>query len=86
VSGELGLIEPTIKRYILGEFLDGQDSEELTETTPLITTGILDSIAVLRLVMYLESEFSVTIDPQESTAEQLDTIEKIAKLIQSKNA
>ena len=32
----------------------GEDPSELTETTPLITGGILDSFATMKLVMFLE--------------------------------
>jgi acyl carrier protein len=69
----------------LSEFLEGEDPSELTKSTPLISTGILDSMATLKLVLFLESEFSISIDPQEVTAEYLDTIEKMAGLVQSKS-
>ncbi len=37
-------IETIVRDYILREFLPGEDPAELTEETPLITGGILDSI------------------------------------------
>lgn len=42
-------ISGTVKEYILREFLSGEDPEELTDSTPLITGEILDSIATLKL-------------------------------------
>ena len=50
-------IKQTIKEFILDEFLPGEDPDELTESTPLITGGILDSIATLKLVMFLEERY-----------------------------
>jgi acyl carrier protein len=77
-------LETVVKNYILTEFLPGEDPGELTELTPLITTGILDSIATLKLVGFLEEEFSITIEAHEADAEHLDTIERIAALVKSK--
>lgn len=77
-------VSESIKGYILSEFLPGEDAGELTAETPLISTGILDSMATLKLVLFLENEFSVSINPQEVSVEHLDTIEKISALVQSR--
>lgn len=79
----MGSVELTIKQYILSEFLEGEDPGELTGSTPLMTTGILDSMATLRLILFLENEFSITIDPQRATPEYLDTIDMMAELVRS---
>jgi acyl carrier protein len=78
-------IEGSIKSFILSEFLSGEDPEQLTNTTPLISNGILDSIATLRLVAFLEQTFSIEMAAHETDAEHLDTIERIARLVRSKN-
>ena len=77
-------IEHAIKDFILGEFLPEEDPAQLTDTTPLISTGILDSIATLRLVAFLEKTFSITMAAHETDAEHLDTIERIAQLVRAK--
>jgi acyl carrier protein len=56
-------IKTTVKIFILDEFLPGEDPAALTDATPLMTTGILDSIAVLKVVTFLENQFHVTIEP-----------------------
>ena len=73
-----------VKEYILREFLPGENPEELTPTTPLITGGILDSIATLKLVSFLEERFGIEIQAHEADVEHLDTIDSIAALVQSK--
>jgi len=77
-------IERSVKSYILTEFLPGEDPEQLTRDTPLISIGILDSLATLKLVAFLEQEFAVEIAPHEADAENLDSIERIGRLIESK--
>jgi acyl carrier protein len=77
-------IEHIVKDYVLREFLPGEDPAQLTNTTPLITTGILDSLATLKIVAFLETEFAISLSAHETSAEYLDTIENIAALIRRK--
>ena len=79
-------IQDTLKQFILKEFLPGEDPDELTYTTPLITGGVLDSIATLKLVMFLEERFGVTLEAHETDPDYLDTIELISSTILSKKS
>ena len=71
-------IAGVIHRFIMREFLPGEDPHELTEETPLITGGILDSISTLKLVTFLEEHFRITIEAYEAGVDHLDTIRRIA--------
>ena len=73
-----------IKAYILEEFLPGENPAELTDSTPLITGGILDSLATLRLVAFLEQRFQIQIQAHETMVDYLNTISDIAQLVSSK--
>ena len=74
-----------IKDFIMAEFLPGENPDELTETTPLISGGILDSIATLKLVMFMEEQYSVSFAPHEVDKENLDNLASIVRLLRSKN-
>lgn len=76
--------EKTITVYILKEFLPGENPNELTDSTPLITGGILDSIGALKLVAFLEEQFGIEIQPHEADVEHLNTISHIVNLVHSK--
>jgi acyl carrier protein len=67
-------IKATTKGHLLREFLPGEDPAALTDTTALMTTGILDSIAALKVVTFLENQFGITIGPHEAAVENLNTI------------
>ena len=73
-----------IKGYILEEFLPGENPAELTDSTPLITGGILDSLATIRLVLFLEERFQIQIQAHETMVDYLNTISDIAQLVRSK--
>ena len=77
-------IKATVKTFILNEFLPGEDPAALTDTTALVTTGILDSIAVLKAVTFLENQFGITIEPHEAVVENLNTLSDMAQLVMSK--
>ena len=77
-------IEKVVHGYILNEFLPGEDPGELTDRTPLITGGILDSITTLKLVVFLEEHFGITVEAHEAGVEHLDSIGQIATLIAEK--
>ena len=47
---------------------------------------MLDSIATLKLVMFIEEQYGLTLQAHEVDAEHLDTISQIAQLIRSKKA
>jgi len=77
-------VKQAVKGYILEEFLPGENPAELTDSTPLITGGILDSLATLKLVVFLEERFQIKIQAHETMADYLDTVADIAQLVRSK--
>lgn len=83
---EIQDIQSAVKAFILQEFLPGEDPDELTDTTPLITGGILDSIATIKLVLFMEEQFGIKVEAHETDPEYLDTLDSIAKLIRSKQS
>ncbi len=79
-------IKSAVSQYILKDFLPGAKSDELTETTPLITGGILDSLATLQLVHFLEEKYKIELQAYEVNVDHLNTVADIASLVESKLA
>lgn len=77
-------IRDAVHDYILKEFLPGESPEELTDETPLISGGILDSISTLKLVAFLEEHFDVVVEAYEAGVDNLDSVGRIARLIEEK--
>ncbi len=77
-------VEAVVKEFILTEFLPGEDPVALTDTTALLTTGILDSIATLQLVDFLESRFQISIPPHEIDVDHLDSVAAVAQLVRAR--
>jgi acyl carrier protein len=77
-------IRAIIRDYLLTEYLQGEDPAELTDDMPLISSKVIDSIAAIKLVSFLEGQFGIEIEAHEVDIDHLDTIRKITQLVQSK--
>jgi acyl carrier protein len=51
-----------IRGYIVAEFLDGEDTADLTADFDLIDNGVVDSLGVVRIVSHLSRTYSIPID------------------------
>jgi acyl carrier protein len=79
-------MQDSIKKYILETFLPDEDPASLTTETPLLTTGILDSIAALELVSFLEKSYAIKVKAHEVNIDNLNTINEIATFVRSKQS
>jgi acyl carrier protein len=86
MSDDKSTIEGPIKEYILAEFLPGEDPAALTDSTPLVTSGVLDSIATLKMVAFLDERFHISIEAHEADVEHMNTVADMARLVRSKLA
>lgn len=78
-------IKAAITEFILREFLPGENPEELTDSTPLITGGILDSLGTMKLVTFMEEQFKISFQAHETGVDYLNTISDIVNLVHSKS-
>jgi acyl carrier protein len=79
-------IARTVKEFILDKFLPGEDPDALTADMPLMASGILDSLATLELVTFLETRFRIQLEPHELDESRIGSLNAIAQLVQSKLA
>ena len=79
------LIENRLLAFVLEEFLEGT-GDGLSFESPLITSGILDSVGTLTLVTFLEDEFHVALAAHEADVENFNTISDMARLVRAKQA
>lgn len=77
-------IRETVRRFILDNFLPGEDASNLTDSTELKESGILDSLSTLKLVTFLEEQYEVEFEADDLDAGNLSTVASIAELVASK--
>jgi acyl carrier protein len=80
------MILDRVRDFVIGEFLPGQDPASLGVDVPLISSGIIDSVGTLKLVLFLEETFGIQIDADDITGARLDSLGAIRALIEAKQA
>jgi methoxymalonate biosynthesis acyl carrier protein len=78
-------IKQSIRTYIVQELLLGAEAD-LADDASLLEAGALDSTAAMELVAFLETTFSFKVEDEEISVENLDTVARIAKLVERKTA
>jgi acyl carrier protein len=70
-----------ILEYVVKEYLEEGDDRQVTEDTPLITGGIVDSFSMVSLKRFLERKYSIQIPDAEATPQAFDSVTSIAALV-----
>lgn len=73
-----------VRDFVISEFLPGQNPRELDPELPLLSSGVIDSVGTLKLVLFLEETFSVEITAEDIAAGSLESLNSIGRLIESK--
>lgn len=79
-------MEETLRQFILSDMLKGRDVGELSSDRSLLQSGILDSVGLLRLLLFIEEQFEVSVEDEELVPENFDTIQSLARFVQAKQA
>ncbi len=74
-------ITQVVRDYITREYLEEGDERTITETTPLISGGIVDSFSMVCLLRFLEKKYAIDIPDECATPEAFDTVERIVGLV-----
>ena len=69
-----------LKSYIFQELIFYDNPETFTNDDDLLDAG-LDSMGIMRLVIFIEEEFGVTLPDDELEPENLQSLNKIANWI-----
>jgi len=74
-------IKQAVLDYIRKEYLEEDDDRELTEATPLISGGIVDSFSMVSLKRFLEKKYAIQIPDADASPEAFDTARSIEALV-----
>lgn len=79
-------VKEALRQFILATYLPGESQENLKDDTPLLTSGILDSLATVGLVSFIQQRFGVDLDVYETSVERFNRIEDIAASVVRKRS
>jgi clorobiocin biosynthesis protein CloN5 len=69
--------------FIRDRFLDGDLGRELSETTPLLQWGVLDSLKTAVLLNFIRTQFDVVVPAAQVSARNLKDVRSVAAMISS---
>ncbi len=73
-------IPQTLIQYIAEQLLDGRQAVEPDDN--LLSDGMVDSLAMLRLVGFIEESYGIKIPPEHFTIEHFRTVELLTAYIE----
>jgi acyl carrier protein len=79
-------IAETIRDFVLTRYLPGESPANLQNDMPLRTSGILDSLATLALIQFIEQEFNIEVEAHETDVDNFDRIDDMVAFIERKRA
>jgi acyl carrier protein len=79
-------MQPKVITTKIGEFIKNRfpPARKLSDEDRLLGNGILDSLAILDVVAFIEKEFSIMISDDELLPENFNSISSMAAFVQSK--
>ena len=70
-----------IREFLVEEFMPDMSADELDDDFDLQTGGAVDSLGLLKLVAWLESEYGISVDESELGPDSLRTVNSINEFI-----
>jgi acyl carrier protein len=72
--------------FLVENFLYMRKDFTFTDSDSLMKRGVIDSMGVVELVDFVQSEFGVTVDNADITEENFGTLESIGRYVASRAA
>lgn len=73
-----------IERFIVDELLFGDTRTTIGSDESLLSSGVLDSLALLRLILFIEEQFGIAVEDGEVIPENFDTLDRIEAFLEGK--
>ena len=77
-------IEKTVEKFVVEELIVGGSDTSLDPDQSLVSSGVIDSLAILRLITFIEETFGVTVEDDEVVPENFETINVIKAFVEAK--
>ncbi|HEX2959579.1 MAG TPA: acyl carrier protein [Chitinispirillaceae bacterium] len=70
-----------VREFIKETFLKKRDSFTLSDDVSLIESGIIDSLGILKVIVFIEKEFGFKAHEQDLIPDNFDNVKAIASFI-----
>ena len=73
--------EAALTEFVKNELLHGRKSD-LSPEEDLLSTGIIDSLGILRLVSFIEEQFGIQVPDEDVVYENFNSIRSLTNYLQ----
>ena len=79
-------LRDALTKFIEEEIVDEDDRVEISHDDPLIERGIIDSMAVMQIVTFIEEETGLRIPDSEVLLENFESVSAVDAMVQRLSA
>ncbi len=79
-------IEEQIRQYVAENFLFSGNGYPYADDVSFLNEGIIDSMNVLELVMFVEEKFKVNIADEDIIPDNFDSVSRLAAFVRGKTS
>jgi acyl carrier protein len=72
--------------YVIENFMYMRKVKTIGDEESLLRTGVISSLGMMEVVGWVEETFGITVDPEEITEQNFDTLRGIAQFVLSKRS
>lgn len=72
------------RNFVVENFMYMRKNKTIGDTESLLRTGVISSLGMMEVVEWVESTFNVSVDPEEITEQNFDTLQGISRFVVSK--
>lgn len=84
MNTDTATIERDVRDFIAENFIMDGGGEDLGRADSLTQSGVLDSMGVLELIMFIEERFGVNVPDEDTLPENLDSVERITAYVRGR--
>lgn len=77
-------ITQNVRKFLFENYLFGYSENELSNDTSFLEFGVLDSMGIIELIVFIEEEFGIEISYSEILPENMDSVNCVSSLIYKK--
>ena len=77
--------EDMIRSYIAENILFSDNGYPYPDDASFLEEGIVDSMGIMELVMFVEENFGITVDDEDLVPDNFDSVSRLAAYIQLKS-
>jgi len=79
-------VEQEIRTFLVENFSLGGDINRLPGDRSLTERGIIDSVGIVEVLTFLETQYDISINDDETVPENIDTIDNMVRFVATKRS